>query len=93
LSKRAIREIDRASAWWRTHREKAPHAFDDDTNAAFESLRVNPNVGKPLRARRPGVRSLWLERIGYFVYYRIHDDGMVMVLAIWHAARGSRPKL
>ncbi len=93
LSSNAIRQIDRASAWWQKNRDKAPDAFDDDTHAAFESLRVNPYAGTPIRARHPGVRALWLERIGYFIYYRIVEDRMVLVLAVWHASRGSRPKL
>lgn len=44
-----------------------------------------------VRGRRIGVRSIWLERIGYLLYYRVIGD-VVLVVAIWHAARGSRPK-
>ena len=93
ISSRAMRQIERASAWWRTHRDKNPFAFDQDLDDAFRSIRSNPHVGSPVRARRVGVRSLWLDRIGYFVYYRERANHFVEILAIWHAARGSRPKL
>lgn len=85
-------QIERASKWWRAHRDKAPDAFDDELAEALEEIRSSTNVGMPVRARRVGVRSVWLDRIGYFLYYRVVDD-IVIVVAIWHAARGSRPKL
>lgn len=88
-----MRQIEAASGWWREHRDKAPDAFDEDLDKAFQLLRDNPHAGTPVRARRVGVRSMWLERIGYFLYYRERGDQLIEILAIWHAARGSRPKL
>ena len=93
FTKRGWSQIDRASVWWRTHRDKAPDALDEDLDAAIDLLRATPNVGVIVRARRGTVRALWLERIGYFLYYRILDDGRVEVMRFWHAARGSRPRL
>lgn len=93
FSPRAWREIERGSAWWRRHRDKAPDAFDVDTDAAIDLIRSEPHIGTPTRARRFGVRSLWLERIGYFIYYVETPDGFIEILALWHASRGSRPRL
>ena len=86
-------QIDRASVWWRQHRDKAPHALDHDVDDAIDLLRSNPHIGTVIRSRRGTIRALWLERIGYFLYYRILDDGTIEILRFWHASRGSRPKL
>ena len=94
FTNRGWAQIDRASIWWRRHRDKAPDALDQDLDEAIDRLRSNPHVGTIIRARRRGiVRALWLERIGYFLYYRILDDGSVEIMRFWHASRGSRPKL
>ena len=93
ISSRAWVEIDRASRWWRRNRDKAPHAFDEDLFQALDRIRSDPGVGKRIPARRPGLRVLWLDRIGYFVYYSVTDHDIVEIAAIWHAARGSRPRL
>ena len=86
-------QIDRASVWWRKNRDKAPDALDHDLDDAIDLLRDNPYAGTVVRARRREVRALWLERIGYFLYYRILDDGTVEIMRFWHASRGTRPKL
>jgi plasmid stabilization system protein ParE len=93
FTKRGWAQIDRASTWWRMHRHKAPNAVDEDVDEAIELLRSTPHVGMVVRARRGPVRALWLERIGYFLYYRILDDGTVEIMRFWHAARGTRPRL
>jgi plasmid stabilization system protein ParE len=92
-SRRVWAQIDRASRWWRENRDKAPEAFDDDFAEALDRIRTNPGRGMPVSARRVGVRSVWLDRIGYYVYYRLVDDEIVEILALWHASRGSRPRL
>jgi len=38
-------------------------------------------------------RGEFFGRIGYFLDYRLTDDAVVEIPAIWHASRGSRPKL
>jgi len=93
FSPRAWREIERGAAWWRRNRDKAPDAFDADTNAAIDLIRSEPHIGTPIRARRVGVRAVWIERIGYYMYYVEISDEVVEILALWHASRGSRPKL
>ena len=85
--------MDRASRWWRKHRDKAPTAFDDDLDEALNLIRATPHIGERVRSSPRIVRRLWLERIGYFIYYSqpLHD--MIEIAAIWHASRGKRPKL
>jgi plasmid stabilization system protein ParE len=92
FSSRGWREIDRASTWWRRHRDKAPDAFDTDLDEAIDRIRLDPRAGIPIRAKRAGVRALWLDRIGYFLYYVEAEDGAIEILSLWHASRGSRPR-
>ena len=87
LSRRARRQLFTALGWWYSHRDKAPNAFDEDLNAAWELLSSAPDVGKAVSARRPGVRRLLMERVRYYVYYRVTDSGVVEITAIWHSSR------
>jgi plasmid stabilization system protein ParE len=83
----ATRQIRAAAEWWRRHRDKAPHAFDDDIDEAFALIRREPGVGVPARyGRHSDVRRLYLERIRYYIYYRVVNDE-VLILAIRHASR------
>jgi plasmid stabilization system protein ParE len=92
ISSLAWNHIQRAAEWWKHHRDKAPEAFDETLDAAFDRLRLNPTLGTSVRSqRRPGLRVLWLERIGYLLYYRVGED-TIEILALWHASRGSRPR-
>lgn len=93
FTERGWSQIDRASTWWRNHRDKAPNALDEDLDLAIELLRSTPHVGMIVHTRRGSVRALWLERIGYFLYYRILGDGTVEILRFWHGSRGTRPRL
>jgi plasmid stabilization system protein ParE len=51
ISARAARQADRASAWWRQNREKAPDAFDDALDDALRLIRLNPGIGQVLGPR------------------------------------------
>lgn len=93
ISSRAAKQADRAAVWWRENRDKAPDAFDDEIDDALQLLRSNPGIGEPLGPPSRGFRQLFITRIGYFIYYRVHHEGIVELLAIWHASRGSRPRL
>ena len=92
ISGRAAAQIEKAARWWRKHRDKAPTAFNDDLEHAIDVIRSNPTIGQSVD-RRPGVRRYWLDRVGYFIYYREPVDGVVEISALWHGSRGSRPKL
>jgi plasmid stabilization system protein ParE len=85
---RAEREIAVASKWWRKNRYKAPSAFDDDLADALIELRVEPGLGVPVaRTRSSNVRRLTLQRVRYYVYYRLNEEDALVVLAISHTSR------
>ncbi len=83
---RSRRQIERAAAWWDRHRDKAPTAFDEDLAELWNFLAHSPEAGRSIRAKRPGVRRILLERVRYYVYYRIQDQ-TVEVICLWHASR------
>ena len=39
-----------------------------------------------------GVRRFHIERIRYWVYFRVHGE-QLQVLSIWHTSRGSGPSV
>lgn len=89
ISPRASRQLDAARGWWRRNRDKAPAAFDEDIDATFALLLERPFTGTPERKR--GLRRVLLERVRYYVYYRVTDEA-VEVAIVWHASRRP-PKL
>ncbi|HEX8409220.1 MAG TPA: type II toxin-antitoxin system RelE/ParE family toxin [Thermoanaerobaculia bacterium] len=93
ISTRAWRELEAASRWWLQHRDKAPGAFEEDVDAALKLLRSNAFMGEPVGASRRQVRRIWLDRIRYFIYYRLLNDDVIEISTIRHGARGSRPRL
>lgn len=92
VTPRAAAQIERAARWWAEHRPAAPGAIADDFEEAKSVLAVQPAVGaKSFSLRYPELRRLYLSRIRYHVYYRVMPD-KVIVLAFWHASRGTAPK-
>jgi len=88
FSPRARRQIRAAANWWEEHRDKAPEAFDQDLSSAVESLATTPFLAAtPVRSRKPGIRRMLLERIRYYLYYRVFSNDEVEIVAIWHASR------
>jgi plasmid stabilization system protein ParE len=85
-----VRTID---SWWRRERPAAPHLFTEELSAAFALLAGAPQAGR--RYPHPAitdVRRILLRSSRYQVYYRVHDED-VIVLAVWSAVRGSGPEL
>ena len=91
ITPRARRQLNAALEWWLSHREKAPHAFSEDIERAFASIAELPTLGERI-PERSGIRRYFLRRTGYFVYYRVVDEG-IEILAVWHHARGAGPPL
>jgi plasmid stabilization system protein ParE len=82
-----------ASAWWKANRSKAPTAFDEEMERAFNLLAHQPNIGLRIAGTRfTGVRRIHLNRIHYYLYYRSTGEA-VEILALWHTSRGSEPAL
>lgn len=84
-----------AEEWWRLNRPAAPNAIREELERASLLISVRPGIGA--RARNvslPGVRRLHLDRVRYYVYYRVvTNPEQVEILAFWHASRGSGPPL
>ncbi|HEX4962289.1 MAG TPA: type II toxin-antitoxin system RelE/ParE family toxin [Thermoanaerobaculia bacterium] len=93
ISARAAAQIRKAAEWWVQNRPAAPGAIGADFSEAVALLAEQPGIGAKYEgARAPGVRRLFLGRVGYFIYYKV-EDGTLHVLALWHASREHQPVL
>jgi len=93
---RASRHVAKAKDWWLRNRTKAPQALREDLDKALDLISTHPYIGEVARnVRLAGVHRVYLNRVRYFLYYRVHGDPPVSieVLAFWHASRGSGPRL
>lgn len=91
----AARAIAEAAEWWVANRPKAPSAFAEELSRAFQLLASQPSIGAQARnVKLSGVRRVHLQRIHYYLYYRVRaDTNTVDVLALWHTKRGASPDL
>jgi plasmid stabilization system protein ParE len=93
ISARAARQVQKAAAWWEQNRPAAPGAIGADFGETVALLAEQPGIGAKYEgARTPGVRRLFLSRVRYFIYYKA-EDGVLHVLAFWHASREHQPVL
>jgi len=93
ISARAASQVRKAAEWWAQNRPAAPGAIGADFGEAVALLAEQPSMGAPYKgARAPGVRRLFLGRVGYFIYYKA-EDGTLQVIAFWHARREHQPVL
>ncbi len=93
VSARATSQVRAAATWWAENRPAAPGAIAADFGQAVALLVGQPRLGAPyLGSRTPGVRRLFLNRVGYFIYYK-QQGGDLQVLAFWHSSRESQPRL
>ncbi len=93
ISARAANEIRRAAQWWLENRPAAPGAIATDTAESIALLAEQPGIGAKYEGScTPGVRRLFLSRVGYFLYYRA-DGPDLKVLALWHSSREHQPRL
>ena len=91
VSRRAAREIERIVEWWAVNRPAAPGAVRKDLRAALDLLLVQPDIGTNVeQASAPGVRRFHVDRIRYWVYYRVKRNRLEVV-SIWHSSRGGDP--
>ena len=91
----AERHVEKARVWWAENRLAAPDAILEELRAALELVASQPACGVPVvSARFRGVRRILLQRIDYFLYYRVAPrERRLEVLAFWHARRGTTPPL
>lgn len=92
---RASREVAEAKRWWRANRTKAPDALEEELRTTLDLIATTPGIGAVARnVALPGVRRIFLNRVNYFVYYRpVAESRIVEIVALWHARRGSGPRL
>ncbi len=83
---RADRQIRAARRWWLQNRNKAPEAFDEDLDRAYDLILHAPYAARSVRIRYGRVRRLTIERIRYYLYYRVHPD-RIEVISLWHTSR------
>lgn len=87
ITRRADRQIKTARRWWLQNRDKAPEAFDEELDRAGNLILSTPYIGKPWQTRSGKfIRKLTLDRIRYYLYYRVHADRVVVVF-FWHTSR------
>lgn len=95
LTKQAERQIERIDTWWGQNRLGAPGRVGQELSEAIERLEIAPKVGSryaPVRNRE--VRRILMRDVSCHLYYTVDTRSrIVRVEAIWHAARGSGPKL
>jgi len=58
-----------------------------EIKTAISRLEAFPFIGRV--TDRPGVRVLAVVRYPYKVFYRVYDDGDVLILRVMHTAQGS----
>lgn len=93
ISARAANQVRKAAEWWAQNRLAAPGAIGADFGEAVALLAEQPGIGAKYEgSRTPGIRRLFLGRVGYFIYYKAEDDTL-HVLALWHASREHQPVL
>jgi plasmid stabilization system protein ParE len=93
VTPRAAIQLAAAATWWANNRPSAPDAIRVDFQEAVALLASQPGVGASSSTmRHPGLRRLYLSRVRYHIYYQVLDERLVVV-AFWHASRGSGPGL
>jgi plasmid stabilization system protein ParE len=93
IARRAKTQISEINSWWRENRSAAPELFLRELVKCLDLLSRSPRIGHlDPESSVPGVRRLLLVGSQFHVYYRIRA-GIVSVIAVWHAKRGSGPPL
>ena len=91
VSRRAARGVEQIVQWWAVNRPAAPGDVRQDLQAALDLLLVQPDLGIRVKeASSPDVRRFHLDRIRYWVYYRVRGNRLE-VLSVWHSSRGTGP--
>lgn len=84
----ARRHVARERDWWIKNREQV-EAFASDLDRTLGLIATLPGVSSTY-GRVPGIRRVFVERIGVHVYFTFDDD---TVRAVWGARRRRGPRL
>ena len=91
VTPRAAIQLAAAATWWSENRPAAPDAIRVDFQEAVALIARQPGVGaESSTLRYPRLRRLYLSRVRYHIYYQVLGEKVVIV-AFWHARRGSGP--
>lgn len=88
-------QIETARDWWRENRQAATELFDNELDDMILAIREMP-LRFPIHYRKSGrdIRRAWLRRTRHAIYFYATDTlDRVVVVALWHSARGSAPPL
>ena len=86
----AEEHVEREHAWWREHRDYQ-EMFRAELDLAIQVVAVLPGTGSEYaRAGIPGLRRLYLRKIGCHLYYTFGEDE-VIIRALWGARRERGP--
>ena len=95
FTRRSFRQVEEAARWWRENRPAAPQAVSEELARALEIVALQPAIGAKTSSRRlRRVRRVLLPRIQYHLYYQVDArTRRLVVIAFWHAQRGTFPQL
>jgi hypothetical protein len=90
----ANRQFQRADSWWREHRDEVD-LFQDEFEAALQSLFASPSLGQTYRRSRRRVVQRWhMPKTQCHVYYVVDlDRDVIEIHAVWGARRRRGPAL
>lgn len=86
----ARRHVLHEREWWVQNREHAD-LFTSNIERTIDLIAVLPGASSAY-SRVPGVRRVFVERIGVHVYFTF-DKNSVVVRAVWGARRRRGPRL
>jgi plasmid stabilization system protein ParE len=93
IAREVVAQAAAVEEWWRANRPKAPDLFREELTAALERLESAPLMSQRYPTpEQPDARRLLMPRTRYFLYFTI-EERIVVVRALWHAARGVGPSL
>ena len=95
IAEQAMRDAIAINSWWRENRSAAADAFVDDLAWVARLLAETAMLGRRVRVRGArNVRRVLTPRTLHHVYYTVDpSDDVVLVMRIWSARRGRRPRM
>lgn len=88
----AQQHVRRLKNWWQDNSSR-PEILHDDLDSAVKLLSTAPGIGSLYPAAPiPGTRRFYIDRLMIHLYYT-YDHRELVVRAVWHARRGSKPDL
>jgi plasmid stabilization system protein ParE len=80
----ALQEAQQARQWYENQNPDVAEQFEEALDVVIRSIESSPLLGSPFRTNYRWKR---MTHFPYLIYYRIRDDGDIVVLAIAHQYR------